>query len=113
MCYIYPRMNNTELQSTSVETLNATVENAAPTKRGRGRPTGSNSFENVQIKDLLGLLSPEASIPVSKKWLRDTLGLMVQPSTVKVITSDVPAVEELEEEKVQFAVHNFEEVSAN
>lgn len=113
MCYIYPRMNNTELQSNITEITNSSINNAAHTKRGRGRPAGSNSFENIPIKELLNLLSPEASIPVSKKWLRDTMGLMVQSAPVKVITSEVPAVEELEEEKVQFAVHNFEEVSAH
>ena len=102
-------MNNTELQSTETETVTTSTENLAQTKRGRGRPSGSNSFENVQIKELLNLLSPEASIPVSKKWLRDTLGLMVQPTNIKVITADVPAIEELPQEKVEFAMHNFSE----
>lgn len=105
-------MNNTTLQST----LNETSEQSA-LKRGRGRPHGSNSFENVQIKQLLGLLSPEASIPVSKKWLRDTLGLMASERPIQTITNDYPIVsrtpveqeEEETEEKVQFAVHSFEE----
>lgn len=105
-------MNNTSLQST----LNETSE-AAASKRGRGRPHGSNSFENVQIKQLLGLLSPEASIPVSKKWLRDTLGLMATERPVQTIKNDYPIVqpaqeeqaEEEAEEKVQFAMHSFEE----
>jgi hypothetical protein len=99
-------MNNTSLQST----INETSEVAA-IKRGRGRPSGSNSFENIQIKELLNLLSPEASIPVSKKWLRDTLGLMVAAAPVKVITAETPAVEEVaeEQEKVEFAVHDFSE----
>jgi hypothetical protein len=105
-------MENTSLQST----LNETSEQSA-LKRGRGRPSGSNSFENVQIKQLLGLLSPEASIPVSKKWLRDTLGLMASERPIQTITNDYPIVprsqpidqEEETEEKVQFAVHSFEE----
>lgn len=102
-------MNNTSLQST----INETSEVAA-IKRGRGRPSGSNSFENIQIKQLLGLLSPEAAIPVSKKWLRDTLGLMAVERPVQTITNDhqiinpVPAQEEAEE-KVEFAMHSFEE----
>jgi len=104
-------MNNTTLQST----LNETSEQSA-LKRGRGRPSGSNSFENVQIKQLLSLLSPEAAIPVSKKWLRDTLGLMATEHPIQTITNDYPIisrtpVEEQEEaeEKVQFAMHSFEE----
>jgi hypothetical protein len=103
------RMENTSLQST----LNETSEQSA-LKRGRGRPSGSNSFENVQIKQLLGLLSPEASIPVSKKWLRDTLGLMASERPIQTITYDYPIVSqpvetEEVEEKVQFAMHSFEE----
>lgn len=105
-------MNNTSLQSTLNETSDASA-----TKRGRGRPHGSNSFENIQIKQLLGLLSVEASIPVSKKWLRDTLGLMAVERPVQTIKSDYPIVqpaqeeqaEEETEEKVQFAMHSFEE----
>ena len=102
-------MENTSLQST----LNETSE-AAAAKRGRGRPAGSNSFENIQIKQLLNLLSPEASIPVSKKWLRDTLGLMAAERPIEVIKSPVPRVsseeqEEEQQEKVQFAIHSFEE----
>jgi hypothetical protein len=102
-------MNNTSLQST----INETSEQSA-LKRGRGRPSGSNSFENVQIKQLLGLLSPEASIPVSKKWLRDTLGLMAAERPIQVIVSN-PIVDKFEDEeeetqeKVQFAMHSFEE----
>lgn len=106
-------MNNTSLQST----INETSETAA-TKRGRGRPSGSNSFELVQISQLLTLLSPNVAIPVSKKWLRDTLGLMAVEAPVQAITNHhqiitpapAPVVEEDEaEEKVQFAMHSFEE----
>lgn len=109
MCFNSQRMNNTSLHST----LNETSETSA-LKRGRGRPAGSNSFENVQIKQLLGLLSPEASIPVSKKWLRDTLGLMAAERPIQTITNDHPIIsrsteQEEAEEKVEFAMHSFEE----
>ena len=104
-------MNNTTLQST----INETSETSAG-KRGRGRPFGSNSFENIQIKQLLNLLSPEASIPVSKKWLRESLGLMTTENLVQTIKTPFPIVqstqvaqEEETEEKVQFAMHAFEE----
>lgn len=102
-------MNNTSLESTTNET-----SETAFLKRGRGRPAGSNSFENVQIKQLLTLLSPEASIPVSKKWLRDTLGLMATERAIQTITNDHPIVsspveQEETEEKVQFAMYSFEE----
>lgn len=103
-------MNNTTLQSTEIETLASSTENASPVKRGRGRPAGSNSFEMVQIKEILNLLSPDASIPISKKWLRDTLGLMVAANPIKVIPSVAPIVDaEEQNEKVEFAIHEFEE----
>lgn len=78
-------------------------------KRGRGRPAGSNSFENVQIKHLLNFLSEEASIPVSKIWMRDTLGVIIAARPIQVITNDgVRDAEEQTEEKVQFALETFE-----
>lgn len=104
-------MNNTTLQSTEIETLASSTENASPVKRGRGRPAGSNSFEMVQIKVILNLLSPDASIPISKKWLRDTMGLMIAANPITVIPATIPAITKTEEqdEKVQFAIHEFEE----
>jgi hypothetical protein len=92
-------MENNTTSSTSNETL----------KRGRGRPAGSNSFENVQIKHLLNFLSEDASVPVSKIWMRDTLGVIVAARPIQVITNDgVRDVEETEE-KVQYALETFEE----
>jgi hypothetical protein len=75
-------------------------------KRGRGRPTGSNSFEHVQIKHLLSFLSEEASVPVSKLWMRDTLGVIIAARPIQVIKNEQP---EETEEKVQFALNTFEE----
>ena len=76
-------------------------------KRGRGRPSGSNSFEHVQIKHLLSFLSEEASIPVSKLWMRDTLGVIIAARPIQVIKNET--VEEEVQEKVQFALNTFEE----
>jgi hypothetical protein len=76
-------------------------------KRGRGRPTGSNSFEHVQIKHLLNFLSEDASVPVSKLWMRDTLGVIIAARPIQVIQNTNE--EEQTEEKVQFALNTFEE----
>lgn len=78
-------------------------------KRGRGRPAGSNSFEHVQIKHLLNFLSEEASIPVSKLWMRDTLGVIIAARPIQVITNDGVSDKEETEEKVQYALETFEE----
>ena len=95
-------MNNNIVNSNSTET--ATV------KRGRGRPHGSNSFENVQIKHLLNFLSEDASIPVSKIWMRDTLGCIIESRPIQVIKNDEPShLVEQPEEKVQYALETFEE----
>jgi hypothetical protein len=85
---------------TSLSTVNET------SKRGRGRPAGSNSFEHVQIKHLLSFLSEEASIPVSKLWMRDVLGVIVASRPIQTIKNETP---EETEEKVQFALNTFEE----
>ncbi len=95
-------MNNNIVSSNSTET--ATV------KRGRGRPHGSNSFENVQIKHLLNFLSEDASVPVSKIWMRDTLGCIIEARPLQVIRNeDAPSITtEQSEEKVQYALETFE-----
>ena len=91
--------------TTSSSTTNETL------KRGRGRPAGSNSFENVQIKHLLNFLSEDAAIPVSKIWMRDTLGCIIQARPLQVIKNDDSAEHhELgENEKVEYAFETFEE----
>ena len=88
--------------TTSSSTETATI------KRGRGRPAGSNSFENVQIKHLLNFLSEDAAIPVSKIWMRDTLGCIIQARPLQVITNDITPTED-NEEKVQYSLEAFEE----
>ncbi len=94
----------TNTNSSSTEIPTATV------KRGRGRPHGSNSFENVQIKHLLNFLSEDASIPVSKIWMRDTLGCIIEARPLQVIKNDdAPSITtEQSEEKVQYALETFE-----
>ncbi len=89
---------------------NTTSSNINETpKRGRGRPAGSNSFEHVQIKHLLNFLSEDASIPVSKIWMRDTLGVIIASRPIQVITNDGVRDTEEAEEKVQYALETFEE----
>lgn len=85
----------------------SSTSNETP-KRGRGRPAGSNSFEHVQIKHLLNFLSEEASIPVSKLWMRDTLGVIIAARPIQVIQNEHTPSEETEE-KIQFAINTFEE----
>lgn len=92
------RMENNIASSTNNETP----------KRGRGRPAGSNSFEHVQIKHLLNFLSEEASIPVSKLWMRDTLGVIIAARPIQVLANDIASNEE-KQEKVEFALNTFEE----
>lgn len=88
--------------------ITESTSNATP-KRGRGRPHGSNSFEHVQIKHLLNFLSEDASIPVSKIWMRDTLGCIIEARPLQVIKSDEPShTVEQPEEKVQYALETFE-----
>jgi len=91
-----------------MENLIASSTSNEAAKRGRGRPSGSNSFEHVQIKHLLNFFSEEASIPVSKLWMRDTLGVIIAARPIQVIQNDIASNEE-KEEKVQFALNTFEE----
>lgn len=94
----------TNTNSSSTEIPTATV------KRGRGRPAGSNSFENVQIKHLLNFLSEDASVPVSKIWMRDTLGCIIEARPIQVIKNDESSYPvEQPEEKVQYRLEAFEE----
>lgn len=86
----------------------ASATNNETLKRGRGRPAGSNSFEHVQIKNLLAFLSEDASIPVSKLWMRDTLGVIIAARPIQVIRNE-EHTEEQTQEKVQFALNTFEE----
>jgi hypothetical protein len=90
--------------------LNTAIGQDQEAKRGRGRPKGSNCFAHVRIKDLLTMLSEEATIPVSQIWLRDTMGLLVSKPIVRTITNHyTPQQENTEQEKVQFSIETFEE----
>ena len=87
----------------------STITETATIKRGRGRPAGSNSFENVQIKHLLNFLSEDAAIPVSKIWMRDTLGCIIEARPLQVIKNDEASYPvEQAEEKVQYALETFD-----
>jgi hypothetical protein len=88
-----------------------TVNETAATKRGRGRPAGSNSFANVQIKQLLTLLSEDAVVPVSRIWLRDTFGAIAEPAPVIINTANNTVVENQTEEKIQFHIEKFEDAN--
>jgi hypothetical protein len=104
VCAVIIPVMETNTNSSSTEIPTATV------KRGRGRPAGSNSFENVQIKHLLNFLSEDASVPVSKIWMRDTLGCIIEARPLQVIRNeDAPSITtEQSEEKVQYALETFE-----
>ena len=92
----------------NITTSSSTTETAT-IKRGRGRPAGSNSFENVQIKHLLNFLSEDAAIPVSKIWMRDILGCIIEARPLQVIKNDEASYPvEQTEEKVQYALETFE-----
>ena len=84
------------------------VVETSTAKRGRGRPAGSNSFANVQIKQLLALLSEDAIIPVSRIWLRDTFGAISEPAPVIINTANNAVVENQTEDKIQFHIEKFE-----
>ena len=93
-----------------METNTNSSTETATVKRGRGRPAGSNSFENVQIKHLLNFLSEDASVPVSKIWMRDTLGCIIEARPIQVIKNDESSYPvEQPEEKVQYRLEAFEE----
>lgn len=87
------------------------VNEASVTKRGRGRPAGSNSFANVQIKQLLTLLSEDAIVPVSRIWMRDTFGAIAEPAPLIINTANNTVVENQTEEKIQFHIEKFEDAN--
>jgi hypothetical protein len=87
------------------------VVETSTAKRGRGRPAGSNSFANVQIKQLLTLLSEDAIVPVSRIWMRDTFGAIAEPAPVIINTANNTVVENQTEEKIQFHIEKFEDAN--
>jgi hypothetical protein len=72
----------------------------------RGRPAGSNSFVRVRVSDLAKLVGENASVPVSKVWLRDN-GIQTAQPVVAVIPQ---VIEEAEESapKIEFSLTTFE-----
>lgn len=53
-------------------------------KRGRGRPKGSNCFVRVSLRDLNQYLREDASVAVSKKFLEE-IGLTVQETSPIIV----------------------------
>lgn len=72
----------------------------------RGRPKGANSFANVSLADLNNLLGPQASVVVSKMWLRD-LGIDLDAPQRQTIALVAPPVEE--EKKIEFVITPFDQ----
>lgn len=60
------------------------------TKRGRGRPKGSNSFQSVTLKELIAKYSEDTQIPVGRLWLNG--------SAVKETSVTIPATSAAQKE---------------
>jgi hypothetical protein len=80
--------------------------NSDNTKRGKGRPAGSNSFVRIRARDLIAMVGEGAIVPVSKVWLRDNDIELVAPQIT--VAPEAPAVES-QEEKIQFSLTTFED----
>lgn len=78
--------------------MNTTTE----TKRGRGRPKGSNSFQNMKLSDLIEKYGPDTILPVGRLWLQNQ-----GTSSIQVIsTNNQPRVLGLvsDEPKIEFSL---------
>lgn len=83
--------------------------NSETQKRGKGRPSGSNSFVRVRLCDLVDLIGANATVPVSKVWLRDNgfeeeVNKPLSPIRMKVAEPDQEP-----EEKIEFSLTTFED----
>ena len=74
-------------------------------KRGKGRPSGSNSFVRIRARDLIAMVGEGAIIPVSKVWLRENGVELVAPQMAIVSEASVA---EPQEQKIQFSLTTFE-----
>lgn len=73
----------------------------------RGRPTGSNSFERIRLKDLLEIMGENSVVPVSTVWLREQ-GLTVAP-LVNITVAAAPEQENDVLPPIQFKLETFED----
>ena len=75
------------------------MENTQENKRGRGRPSGTKNYVEMDKDQVLALFEQCETMPVSQKWLK-TLG--IDPSNFTVVESikDAPK----EEDKIEFTL---------
>jgi hypothetical protein len=76
------------------------------TKR-RGRPAGSVSFVRVRMSDLAKLVGSDASVPVSKIWLRNN-GLNVTVAELPQIPQVIDEQPEENEPRIEFSLTQFD-----
>jgi hypothetical protein len=81
--------------------------NSDNTKRGKGRPAGSNSFVRIRACDLIKMIGEMAVIPVSKVWLREN-GIAAADPQITFVAAQPPAPEPTED-KIQFSLTTFED----
>jgi hypothetical protein len=78
-------------------------------KRGKGRPVGSNSFVRVRLCDLVNLIGSNATVPVSKVWLRENGFEEAVNAPLPPISFRVAEPEQEPEEKIEFSLTTFED----
>jgi hypothetical protein len=83
--------------------------NSDNTKRGKGRPAGSNSFVRVRLCDLVNLIGANATVPVSKVWLRENGFEEAVNAPLPTISFRVAEPEAEPEEKIEFSLTTFED----
>jgi len=83
--------------------------NSENIKRGKGRPVGSHSFVRVRLCDLVNLIGVNATVPVSKVWLRENGFEEAVNAPLPTISFRVAEPEEEPEEKIEFSLTTFED----
>jgi len=72
------------------------MENTEPKRRGRGRPKGAISLEQITLKDLIAQLPSNAVVIVGSVW-RKNMGIETSTSVDSSQVSKPAKVEEKEE----------------